>query len=97
MLFIRFVHQCLLKADGWYSPVTKGMMLAKASQIRKGVTDSFRSKEQRKELISQICVDKGDFFETTKDQYFESPSGAACFVLGRSANGKKEFVDAKGK
>lgn len=48
----------------------------------------------RDRLIQEGVVD--DLFRFTKDYLFTSPSLAAAVVLGRSANGRIEWVNQEG-
>lgn len=51
----------------------------------------------RGELIANAVLDRdGDHYRFTQDYVFSSPSTAAAVVLGRSANGRVEWKDAKG-
>lgn len=50
--------------------------------------------DEKRLMISQGIISKGKF---VKDYYFNSPSTAAVFVLGRSANGKIEWKTKDGK
>lgn len=52
----------------------------------------------RQELIKNGVLQRdGDHFQFTQDYVFSSPSTAAAVVLGRSANGRVEWKDAKGR
>jgi hypothetical protein len=52
----------------------------------------------RAELIQQdVLRDTGDHYELTQDYSFASPSTAAGTLLGRSANGRTEWVAADGR
>ncbi len=52
----------------------------------------------RQELIGNgVLVREGDGYRFTQDYVFSSPSTAAAVVLGRSANGRVEWKDAKGR
>lgn len=54
--------------------------------------------ELRQELIGNgVLAPEGDHFRFTQDYVFSSPSTAAAVVLGRSANGRIEWKDAKGR
>jgi hypothetical protein len=51
----------------------------------------------RKSLMSQgILVPDGDRLVLTQDYVFDSPSSAAGVLLGRAANGRKEWKDSRG-
>jgi hypothetical protein len=52
----------------------------------------------RKQLIVDgTLVQKGDFYEFTKDVAFSSPSAAAAVIEGGSANGLIEWKTREGK
>lgn len=52
----------------------------------------------REELIANdVLRREGDYFRFTQDYVFSSPSTAAAVVLGRSANGRIEWKDGKGR
>ncbi|MGH8830021.1 MAG: DUF4357 domain-containing protein [Polaromonas sp.] len=52
----------------------------------------------RQELIANgVLAREGDAYRFTQDYVFSSPSTAAAVVLGRSANGRIEWKDAKGQ
>ena len=49
-------------------------------------------------MISEGILSKAEFgYIFTKDYLFSSPSAAAAIVMGRSANGRIEWKDSKGK
>lgn len=53
---------------------------------------------KRQELIdSGVLAQHGSDYSFTQNYTFSSPSTAACVVLGRSANGRKEWKDAQGR
>ncbi len=52
----------------------------------------------RQELIANGVLQRdGDHFHFSQDYVFSSPSTAAAVVLGRSANGRVEWKDGKGR
>lgn len=52
----------------------------------------------REELLEQgVLVKDGDRIRFTRDHLFQSPSGAAACVTGRTANGWVEWKDANGR
>lgn len=54
--------------------------------------------ELRKTLLAQgVLVPDGSALRVTQDYVFNSPSTAAGVLLGRSANGRTEWRDAKGR
>lgn len=71
-----------------------GFVVRKGATARKEIvpsaTDSVTPVRER--LLSEgTFVDEGDTLRLTKDYTFDSPSGAAAAVLGRTANGWKEW------
>jgi hypothetical protein len=54
--------------------------------------------ELRRLLVAQgVLEDAGNLYRFTQDYTFNSPSTAAGVLLGRSANGRREWKDAKGR
>ena len=54
--------------------------------------------DKRQELIGNgVLARAGDIYQFTQDFPFSSPSTAAAVVLGRSANGRIEWKDSKGR
>lgn len=52
----------------------------------------------RQELIANgVAAREGDVYRFTQDYAFSSPSAAAAVALGRSANGRIEWKDARGR
>ncbi len=92
-------------------PNIKGEMIIKGEQyvVLKGSqfqNDTKQIREQKlpvtyykriEDLINKgIIVDKGDYYQLTKDISFSSPSTAALFVLGRRSNGRTEWKTKDG-
>ncbi len=82
---------------------TQGFVVRSGSQA---VGESVPSMQQhvrgmfdvREELIGNgVLQREGDHFLFAQDYVFSSPSTAAAVVLGRSANGRIEWKDAKGR
>ncbi|KGL54239.1 methionine sulfoxide reductase [Porphyromonas gulae] len=78
-------------AKGFYS--SSGFTVLKGSIIAEKSTPSFHWKEKREKLISEYATKKGLALIVTSDIPFSSPSTAAMFCLGRSANGWDEWKD----
>jgi hypothetical protein len=78
----------------------EGFVVRAGSQ---GVRDEVRSihaymSELRRTLRKQgVLVDVGETLRLSQDYVFGSPSTAAGVLLGRSANGRTEWKDAKGR
>ena len=55
--------------------------------------DSYKKQEkQRLKELKKIAEKTDDAYILKEDKKFRTPSGAACFVLGRIANGWKKWV-----
>ena len=55
-------------------------------------------KKVRSDLLKQgVFVEEGDHLNMTQDYVFGSPSLAAAVLLARSANGRIEWKDQKGR
>ena len=78
-------------AKGFYS--SSGFTVLKGSVIAEESTPSFHWKEKREKLLSEYTTKKGLALIVTSDIAFSSPSTAAMFCLGRSANGWDEWKD----
>lgn len=87
-------------ANGLGIPSSKGFIVFKNSEIALDTVESMQKSLQniRQKLIdNQIIIknDKGYVFNT--DYEFSSPSTAAAIVMGRNANGLKEWKLKNGK
>jgi hypothetical protein len=77
-----------------------GFVVFVDSLARVGMVDSVpgHTVENRKDLQAQgVLVSDGGHLRFTQDYTFPSPSSAACVVLGRSANGRTEWKDERGR
>lgn len=83
------------EAKGFYS--SSGFTVLKGSIIAETPTPSFHWKEKRDRLIKEYTSKKDGCFVVTSDITFSSPSTAAMFCLGRSANGWDEWKDENRK
>ncbi len=90
-----------VKATGYES--TQGFVVKAGSQA---VGETVPSMQQhvrgmydlRQELIANGVLQRaGDIYRFAQDYVFSSPSTAAAVILGRSANGRIEWKDAKGR
>ena len=52
---------------------------------------------QREAIIKDYCTEKDGELYMNSDRLFGSPSSAACFCLGNSSNGWKDWKDKDGK
>lgn len=78
----------------------KGFVVVQGSQVVKREVPSIpqRLTTQRRDLLEQgIIVEDGAHYVFAQDQVFNSPSMAACVVLGRSANGRTNWKTKDGK
>lgn len=76
---------------------SEGFVVLKGSQASMDVKRSLRIplEQRRKDLLeSGVLKREGDFAVFTEDVHFTSPSNAAAFILGRSANGLDEWENA---
>lgn len=73
-----------------------GFLVLAGSKIAESVTDGFQSgyADLRKQLMSDGTIVNYVF---TKDHKFDSVSAAAAVILGRSANGHKEWTKIDGR
>lgn len=86
-------------ARGLYTE--EGFVVLAGSSGRLETVPSFRSHgyhRVREQLLEQgVLVVEGDRIRFTRDHLFQSPSGAAACVTGRTANGWIEWKDANGR
>lgn len=78
----------------------KGFLVQQGAIARKEIVSSAADSVTpvRKRLLSEgVLADDGDRYRFTKDYLFDSPSGAAAAVLGRTANGWIEWKRADGQ
>ena len=81
-------------ANGFYN--SSGFTVLRGSVIAKTMTPSFNWKEKRQKMVEGYTATKDDKLIMTSDKTFSSPSTAADFCLGRSANGWTEWKDKDG-
>lgn len=87
-------------AYGTYDSTGNQFLILKDSILSLEVSSSYRytaSDYQRQKFIKLNCVKKSFGFVMKRDALCDSPSAAACFVLGRSANGWLEWKDESNK
>lgn len=96
-------RELLLKAKGIEArgmDTAEGFVVRAGSQAVKEEVPSIHAYlvELRKTLLAQgVLVPDGPVWRMTQDYAFNSPSTAAGVLLGRSANGRMEWRDAKGR
>ncbi len=84
------------RASGTYDSVGKQFLILKDSILSLDVSSSYRytaADYKRQKFIKLNCVKKSNGFVMKRDALCDSPSAAASFVLGRSANGWLEWKD----
>ncbi len=78
----------------------EGFVVRSGSQAVKDEVASIHAylSQLRQTLLAQgVLLDAGTSYRLTQDYTFNSPSTAAGVLLGRSANGRIEWKDAKGR
>ncbi len=83
-------------AKGKYDITNNKFIILKDSILSLDVSLTFRfsvSDAMRQNFIKLNCVKKANGYVVKRDALCESPSAAASFVLGRSANGWSEWKD----
>lgn len=84
------------KATGKYDSINNKFIILKDSVLSLEVSLTFRfsvSHAMRQNFIKLNCVKKTNGYVVIRDALCDSPSAAASFVLGRSANGWSEWKD----
>ena len=100
-----------MKTEKWYlnsssgkataTFTDEGIVVHKGSVCSKNITQSFKKyggDKRRKKMIDDefiVQTDKGLVF--SEDYLFNTPSGAACIIKGRSTNGWTAWKNAQGK
>lgn len=81
-------------AEGHGQPTSDGFVVFRGSKAAFEVTNSFSPsllKIRQKLIDTGILENKVEYFEFLEDFIFSSPSTAAAIVMGRNANGQKEW------
>ncbi len=80
-------------ALAWYNTQSGEIILKKGSKLALEAVDSYKKQEkQRLKELKKIAEKTENNYILKEDKKCKSVSGAACFTLGRSANGWKEWV-----
>ncbi|MBO5613124.1 MAG: DUF4357 domain-containing protein [Prevotella sp.] len=90
-------HDC--DAKGYFDTKTKAFVLKEGSRWAKEVTKCYQFTALefvRRNHIRRSCKIQSTDIIQTRDILCDSPSAAASFVLGRSANGLDEWKDRSG-
>lgn len=82
-------------ARGIYT--SDGFIVLRGSRVMKGNASHFKGVKQREAIIKEYCTEKDGQLYMNADRLFGSPSSAACFCLGNSSNGWKDWKDKDGK
>lgn len=96
-------HDLILKAKGIEArgvDSVEGFIVRTGSQAVKTEVPSIHAYMTvlRGSLLGKgVLVDDGDTYRLTQDYTFNSPSTAAGVLLGRTANGRIEWKDSKGR
>ena len=88
------------KASGYYDEKTKTFILKEGSKWASDVTKGYQftaSEFLRRNHIKKNCKVIAGSIIQSRDILCESPSAAASFVLGRTANGWEEWTDKDGR
>lgn len=83
-------------AKGVYNQATGEFTLLAGSVLANGVVPSYKC-PSRPAFIKEHCHNENGSMVLSHDVVMQSPSGASGIVLGRSSNGKVDFVDAEGR
>lgn len=80
-------------ALAWYNTQSGEITLKKGSKLALEVVDSYKKQEnQRLKELKKIAEQTENNYILKEDKKCKSVSGAACFTLGRTANGWKEWL-----
>lgn len=72
-----------------------GVVLLKGSEVNPNVSDKASPKYKEDKMKNQVFLDENN--RTTKDLLFDSPTGAAVFVVGYSISGPKNWKNKNNK
>lgn len=87
-------------AHGFYDYNKKRFVIAAGSMLSLDVTPSYaasKSNLQRRNFLNKYCEKRINGYYVKVDAPCVSPSAAACYATGRSANGWVEWKDSTGK
>lgn len=85
------------QGTGFYDKEKNYFILLRGSVLATEVTKSFKPIAARNQFIKEHCKKDNGQIVLTHDFPFDSPSGASCFVLGRSSNGWDDWKDEDGQ
>ena len=87
-------------ASGYYDSNTGRFVLRAGSILSTGAAISYAYSSQGVNCINflnKLCSKSSTGFVLRKDHAFDTPSAAAAYVLGRSANGWQEWKKKEGQ
>ncbi len=87
-------------ADARAVITNEGVVVLKGSKVAHPLvpsTDDYTMKLRQRLEEQNVIVSEGDEMLFATDHLFSSPSAAAAVVLGRTANGRIELKDSKGR
>lgn len=90
-----YIHRNGLNSVGIFDG--KGVKVLAGSPIAEKSSPMYERAAQREELVRQHSKRINGKLVLAHDCYFDTPSGASCFCLGHSSNGKKDWVDVNRK
>ncbi len=82
-------------ARGVYT--SEGFIVLRGSKVMKGTASHYKGTKQRDAIIRSYCTEKDGELIMNADRLFGSPRAAACFCLGNSSNGWKDWKDKEGR
>ena len=82
-------------ARGVYT--AEGFIVLRGSKVMKGVAKYIKGVQQREAIIKEYTFEKDGELYMNADRLFGSPSSAACFCLGQSSNGWRDWKDKDGR
>ena len=85
-------------ALAWYNTETGEVVLKKGSKLALDVVPSYKKYEkQRIEGLKESAEQEGEYYILKEYKKFYSASTAESFVIGRTANGWKEWIIKENK
>lgn len=82
--------------SGYFDQASGKFVLLKGSRLASETTGSYKN-AKRPQFIAEHCKTVDNAIILSHDVEFDSPSGAAGMVLGRSENGWVSWTDAEGR
>lgn len=83
-------------ASGYYDPVAQKFILKAGSILSTNATLTYNNSQQgfmRRYFLNKYCSKEPRGYRLREDHVFDSPTGAASYVVGRTANGWLEWKD----